>query len=373
MSEGLEGTLQSLHESVDASQPNRELTDVLVEDIKHICTQEISEKDIDLTCGLLFHKSTGLVKFLQKSAKVEELQNAKTNALVLLSEFIQKAERKILPYAVAIKDACVTVYSLDRFAKVKNAAIPVMIKVLELTAGAAMGNDLDIENLIKKFFGELSKGTSKLAASVKASIYNLLGVIAEVYPDLMTLYEDKLVGLYVGALKAEMTAKTKKAELPVIAGCLEGLTAFMVNFTQSIQEGSKYSYEIFKYARMAIDPNISYTRYDVPRAGLKLFARHAGQFKPFLMDEYRPMYEKLVAWSRHHNRDVLHLGVAALEAFVREISDVLVERAREGQKEGAVFKVEKNVNISFVVCLYTAPCVSDKPAVQQSALSGLVR
>ena len=31
------------------------------------------------------------------------------------------------------------------------------------------------------------------------------------------------------------------------------------------------------------------------------------------------MYEKLVAWSRHNNRDVLHLGVAALESFVREV------------------------------------------------------
>ncbi|RUS72684.1 hypothetical protein EGW08_019554 [Elysia chlorotica] len=314
MSAGLEETLRSLHESVDDPKPNRELSDVLIEDIKQICSQEITDKDIDLTCALLFHKTTGLVKFLLKSAKVEELQNAKANALNLLSEFIQRAEKKVLPYAVDIKDTCVTVYSLDRFAKVKNAAIPVLIKLLELTAGAAMGNDLDIEKLITKFFMELSKGASKLTASVKASIYTLLGIIAEVFPDLMAPYEDKLMGIYVGALKAEqMTAKTKKAELPVIAGCLEGLTAFLLNFTHS------YSYEIFKYTRMAIDPNISYTRYDVPRAGLKLLARHAAQFKTFLMDEYRPMYEKLAAWSRHNNREVLHLGVAALEAFVREV------------------------------------------------------
>ena len=51
--------------------------------------------------------------------------------------------------------------------------------------------------------------------------------------------------------------------------------------------GSKNSYEIFKYARMAIDPAINYTRYDVPRAGLKLFSKHAAQFSLYLVDDYQ--------------------------------------------------------------------------------------
>ena len=46
MSAVLEETLRSLHKSVDNSNPNRELSDVLVEDIKQICGHEISDKDI---------------------------------------------------------------------------------------------------------------------------------------------------------------------------------------------------------------------------------------------------------------------------------------------------------------------------------------
>lgn len=38
---------------------------------------------------------------------------------------------------------------------------------------------------------------------------------------------------------------------------------------------------------MAIDPDINYTRYDVPRAGLKLFSRHSAQFKTQLADDYQ--------------------------------------------------------------------------------------
>ena len=34
-----------------------------------------------------------------------------------------------------------------------------------------------------------------------------------------------------------MTSKIKKPEFPIIAGCLQGLTAFLVNFTQSADEG----------------------------------------------------------------------------------------------------------------------------------------
>ena len=59
-------------------------------------------------------------------------------------------------------------------------------------------------------------------------------------------------------------------------------TFFIVYFSS----GSKNSYEIFKYTRSAIDPKIELTRYDMPRAGLRLFARHASQFNQYLIEDY---------------------------------------------------------------------------------------
>ena len=41
----------------------------------------------------------------------------------------------------------------------------------------------------------------------------------------------------------QMTSKTKKAELPVIAGCLQGLACLLVNFTQSAEEGTENDVE----------------------------------------------------------------------------------------------------------------------------------
>ncbi|CAL1543151.1 unnamed protein product, partial [Lymnaea stagnalis] len=142
-----------------------EQIEVLVEDIKQICSQEILEKELDHVCSLLFDKETGINNFLQKIIESTELSNGKASALALLSEFLQKIERKVVPYAIYIKDTCVSVYSLDRTAKVKNSAIPVIIKVLELSAGSSLGQDLNIDKLIQKFFNELTKPPSKLAST----------------------------------------------------------------------------------------------------------------------------------------------------------------------------------------------------------------
>ena len=50
---------------------------------------------------------------------------------------------------------------------------------------------------------------------------------------------------------------------------------------------SKYAYDIFKYARMAIDPNVELVRFEMPKSGLLLFSRHASQFSQYLVDDYK--------------------------------------------------------------------------------------
>lgn len=44
----------------------------------------------------------------------------------------------------------------------------------------------------------------KSCLTVKQGIYILLGVIAEVYPEYMVTYADRLTGLYVNAIKMEV-------------------------------------------------------------------------------------------------------------------------------------------------------------------------
>ncbi|XP_069123844.1 DNA-dependent protein kinase catalytic subunit-like [Argopecten irradians] len=333
----LENNLRSLHKCLTSGDSSSlEQSEGIISNITQLCLHEIDDKEIDLCCSALFDKDKGIVTFLNKAFNKDEFLGCKQKLLDLLSAFIQRTEKKVLPYTVDIKDVCITLFFRDRFAKVKNGAVSVLAKLLELTAGTNIGKDLNIPRIIEKFFMELSKG--KVTSTVKESIFVLLGVVAEVYPEHMTSYSERFIGLCVSSLKAEMTAKTRKAELSIIAGSLSGLTSCLVNFTQSADERSQQSYEIFKYARMAIDPKVDYTRYHVPSAGLKLFTKHAAQFSLYLIEDYQGMYDKLRYWSRHHNRDMLHLGLSAIEAFLGQISEMLVTRAEEGHKEGAVFK-----------------------------------
>ncbi|KAK0048622.1 DNA-dependent protein kinase catalytic subunit, partial [Biomphalaria pfeifferi] len=338
MALGLSDCLQSLHALIDQNDfsRNREQIEIIVEDIKLTCFQDLP--DITHACSLLFDEETGIISFLKKTLTVEELQNGKTSALLLLSDVLQKFGSKVVPYAVDIKETCVSLYSRDRHAKVKKAAIPVIIKILEQTASTPTAEELDIDNLIKKFFNELAKPVSKLQPTVRAGIYHLLGVLAELHPDMIADYSKKLAGVYVSALKVELMSKNKEPEMSIVAGCLEGLTCFMLNFTQSAEEDSKHAYEIFKYLRMVINADIDYSRYEAIKAALKLLARHAGQMRQFMIDEYKWMYEQLQKWSHHRNKEVVHLGVAAMEAFTKEVSETLVDRAKQGHKERAIFK-----------------------------------
>ena len=49
---------------------------------------------------------------------------------------------------------------------------------------------------------------------------------------------------------------------------------------------AKFSYDIYKYTRMSMDPALKHTRFEMPKAALELLAAHAGQFNQYLMDEY---------------------------------------------------------------------------------------
>ena len=63
-----------------------------------------------------------------------------------------------------------------------------------------------------------------------------------------------------------MTNKCHKADLSVIAGTLDGLNNYLFNFTQSAEEGSIYSKDIFNYTKQALLSNSDdLNRYAMPR------------------------------------------------------------------------------------------------------------
>lgn len=77
------------------------------------------------------------------------------------------------------------------------------------------------------------------APAVRGAIFHLLGRLCELYPEVMMGHSEKLVGIFMRTLKSEMVSKAKKKpDMPVIGGVLRGLCSYLVNFSQSVAEGT---------------------------------------------------------------------------------------------------------------------------------------
>ncbi|XP_071796803.1 DNA-dependent protein kinase catalytic subunit-like [Asterias amurensis] len=336
----LPNKLSELHGLVSStrSQHAAEKAQEVVVDLAYMCLRQMPDNEIAYCCSALFNKEDGILVCLNKAIPKDEFRGSKVQILDFIHGFLGKAGPRLLPRLVDIKKLCVSAFLRDSSAKVKTKSLPPLIEVLQLSASARMETELDIPKLIEQFFQQLMQ-PAKLSQTVKQGIFSLLGVIAEVYPVKMSAYADRLLNVYISTLNQQMTSKTKKPEMSVIAGCLTGLSHFLVNFTQSVEEDAKHSKSIYRFACLAIDRKVDHSRYEVNRAGLQIFAKHAAQFNKYIYEDHQELYEAFDHWSSHSNTLVKSVGFAAQEAFLQQMADMLVEKAaQKDSSDMAVFR-----------------------------------
>uniref|UniRef100_A0A673C7H7 DNA-dependent protein kinase catalytic subunit n=1 Tax=Sphaeramia orbicularis TaxID=375764 RepID=A0A673C7H7_9TELE len=259
----------------------------------------------------MFSKDFGLLSFLRKSLGSDEY----FSFFCLIFHFF-------------VQDTCMAVYTKDKVAKCRTPALELLIKVLQTTKASSVAAEFRIPEIFNRYYSELCQ-KSRLPDSVLGKIYELLGILAEVHPSEMVNNSDKLYKAYLGELKEQMTSSTKEPKLFVVAGCLRGITALMVNFTKTMEEDPATSTEIFQYALKAISPQMEMTRYAVTFAGLRLLARHASQFSSCLMDHYRALFEVMSKLCGHINGEMKKTSYYALEAFLKQVAMLVAENIEE--------------------------------------------
>ncbi|XP_054864797.1 DNA-dependent protein kinase catalytic subunit-like [Amphiprion ocellaris] len=304
----------------------------IIGDLGQECMLTPTENELALQMSLLFSKDYGLLSFLRKSLPSEELRDTRVEILGFLETLLDKVSPRVKgwekSYATDIRDMCMTVYTKEKVAKCRTPVLELLIKVLQTTKASSVVADFRICEIFNKYYSELYQKT-KLPDSVLAKIYELLGVLAEVHPSEMVNNSDKLYKAYLGELKEQMTSSTKEPKLIVVAGCLRGITALMVNFTKTMEEDPATSKEIFQYALKAISPQLEMTRYAITFAGLRLFARHASQFSSCLMDHYRALFEITSKLCGHINAEMKKMSYYALEAFLKQVAMLVAENIEE--------------------------------------------
>ncbi|XP_060920840.1 DNA-dependent protein kinase catalytic subunit isoform X2 [Labrus mixtus] len=333
-SSGIHALLLKLHESLsdeDSRAAALKCHDI-VGDLGQECMLAPTENDLALHTSLLFSKDCGLLIFLRKSLTSDELRDTRVDILCFLEKFLDRVSPRVKgwekTYAIDIKDTCMAVYTKEKVAKCRTPVLELLIKVLQTTRASTVAADLRICDMFNRFYSELCQ-KSKLSDSVLGKIYELLGVLAEVHPSEMVNNSDKLYRAYLGELKEQMTSATKEPKLLVVAGCLIGLTALMVNFTKTMEEDPATSRDIFQYALKAISPKVEMTRYAVTFAGLRLFAKHASQFSGCLMDHYRALFEVMSKLCGHINAEMKKTSYYALEAFLKQVAVLVAENIEE--------------------------------------------
>uniref|UniRef100_F6W6L3 DNA-dependent protein kinase catalytic subunit n=1 Tax=Monodelphis domestica TaxID=13616 RepID=F6W6L3_MONDO len=270
-----------------------------------------------LQTSLIFSKEFGLLVFVRESLSIEEFRDCREEALKFLCIFLEKIGQKIEPYSLGIKSLCTSVYTKDKAAKCKIPALELLIELLKTLRSSRHMEEFQLGELFNKFYGELALKT-KIADTVLEKIYELLGVLGEVHPSVMVNNSEKLFRAFLGELKTQMTSATREPKLPVVAGCLKGLSSLMYNFTKSMDEDPQMSKEIFDFALKAI-------------TGLRLFTLHASQFSTCLLDNYISLFEIMSKWCGHTNAELKKTAHSALESFLKQVS-LMVAKDAEAHK-----------------------------------------
>ncbi|KAM4719019.1 DNA-dependent protein kinase catalytic subunit isoform 2-T2 [Anableps anableps] len=331
---GIHGLLLKLHESLsdDDSRSAALKCHDIIGDLGQECMLTSTENELALQTSLLFSKDYGLLSFLRKSLPLDELRDTRVEILLFLEKFLDKVSPRVKgwekTYATDIRDMCMGAYTKEKVAKCRTPVLELLIKVLQTTKASSVAAEFKIGDIFNKFYNELCQ-RSKLPDSVLGKIYELLGVLAEVQPSEMVNNSDKLYKAYLAELKEQMTSSTKEPKLLVVAGCLRGITALMVNFTKTMEEDPVTSKEIFQYSLKAITPQMEMNRYAVTFAGLRLFAKHASQFSSCLMDHYRTLFETMCKLCGHINGEMKKTSYSALEAFLKQVALLVADNIEE--------------------------------------------
>ncbi|XP_073344741.1 DNA-dependent protein kinase catalytic subunit [Pagrus major] len=331
---GTHGLLLKLHESLsdeDTRAAALKCHDI-VGDLGQECMLTSTENELALQTSLLFSKDYGLLSFLRKSLASDEFRDTRVDIICFLEKFLDRVSPRVKgwekTYAIDIRDTCMVVYTKEKVAKCRTPVLDLLIKVLQTTKASSVAAELRIGEIFNKYYSELCQ-KSKLPDSVLGKIYELLGVLAEVHPSEMVNNSDKLYKAYLGELKEQMTSSTKEPKLFVVAGCLRGITALMVNFTKTMEEDPATSKDIFQYALKAVSPQMEMSRYAVTFAGLRLIARHASQFSSCLMDHYRALFEVMSKLCGHINAEMKKTSYYALESFLKQVAMLVAENIEE--------------------------------------------
>lgn len=186
---------------------------------------------------------------------------------------------------------------------------------------------LKISERYKMFFKIYSTQESKLSSAVIGSIFRFLGLIAGKFPDAVsTDSRDTQWRLFIGKLNINCS-DTKKPDRIIMNDALIGLSDSLNYDRDRFKSDRGRVEELFQIVLKLMYPVDNLKQYDITRSALRLIDLHAEIFRPFLLTNYKPVFENLLIDVNHVNGDLQRMGRKALESILKVLASVLLENS----------------------------------------------
>jgi len=308
----------------------------IVQDLKNLCFNEVSESDLNLCSSLLFSGDHNILKFLKKTILNQEKNFVKTKEalLIFINEYIKLVEKKIQDHALEIKDTCYSIFRREQSNIVKIATFKPIMRILELKLQFLDGERLGIREMAESYLREFTYG--KASQTVKSLVLQLMGMFAEFFPDFMSDKSKQLLQLLLESLKTQF--KSKKPDMQIISGSLKGMSSLLVNFSNDFTADPKNIQTLYQYVCLSLELPPHVNRYDIPKAGLRVITTHASLLKAYLTEDSESMYNRLNTLCKHQNKKLRDGAFAALESFLKQVAIELTSGQRNLASDQVTFK-----------------------------------
>ncbi|KAG0050163.1 hypothetical protein BGZ83_005055 [Gryganskiella cystojenkinii] len=286
--------------------------------ICNMALSDLKEDELDMAASLLFNSEKGILYFLKRSLDKSIHVAAKSTFLEFTAEFINRSPNTITPYIVDIKTVCLYLFLHDSAAKVRRPAL-LPIKMILASCNTLIDPEaLEIGALFKKVSECYLSQQSKMVATVKAEVLEVLGLIARFYPKIAPEKYPMVIRWCLGTVQTQL--QSSKQELTLIAGAILGLDGCLYNFAEKVANDVP---TILQLIKTLVNVPDDLSRFATPIAALDLFSHHIHLFRKYLIDIYDWMYQRIAAYCEHSHTSMSKSGYNALDVFLREMADLL--------------------------------------------------
>ncbi|EAT40123.1 AAEL008123-PA [Aedes aegypti] len=277
----------------------------------------------------LINSPNGILSFLQRSIKASgRFQKVNEEIFDLLRRIIQKHSQLVRKSVESVVRECVRfVQSSSVSARERELGTAV---IQDLLVYKCLDEQYDMSQLLGELLVVFDQ-RSKLTNRFQQCLFELIGLMAKDFPECVSESRQRKILDNMMRVAEGQLLEENYPSLISLAGALQGLTYFLVNFApDDAEEGQEQQLNlkrrIYLIVKKLSDWDEAVKERQAFRNALILLERHSALFSPFLYVDYVHWQNILTTkWLRSSVED-RKVAIYALHSFHREIARQLLAR-----------------------------------------------